>query len=286
MRSVKIFVVAGAASLLSSMAFAADMAIAPPPMSYAPPPSDFGGWYLRGDIGMTNQTLGGLHSNLIDADNQQFPGSLQNHGFGFDSSTSFDLGVGYQFNHWLRADITGEWRGKANLHGSQNFTAGSALGVAFAGAGADTYTGSKSEAVFMANAYVDLGTWWCVTPFIGAGIGTSYNRISGFQDTGAFVQGGLPINSVFYGDDAGKWNFAWAVYAGLSYQVTRNVSLELGYRYISLGNGTTGATRAFDGSVVADPFVLKNITSNDLRFGVRWNLDSPPAYVPPLITKG
>ena len=73
----------------------------------------------------------------------------------------------------------------------------------------------------MANAYVDLGTWWCVTPFIGAGIGTSYNRISGFQDTDAFVQGGAPINSVFYGDDAGKWNFAWAAYAGLSYQVTR-----------------------------------------------------------------
>ena len=25
----------------------------------------------------------------------------------------------------------------------------------------------------MANGYVDLGTWWCMTPFIGAGIGTS-----------------------------------------------------------------------------------------------------------------
>src|SRR3569832_839718 len=270
------------------MAFAADMAIAPPPMSYAPPPAaDFGGWYLRGDIGMTNQRLGSLHSNLIDIDNQNFPGSLHNHGFGFDSSTSFDIGVGYQFNHWLRADITGEWRGKANFHGSQNFAAGFVLGVVFGGAGADTYTGSKSEAVFMANAYVDLGTWWCVTPFIGAGIGTSYNRISGFQDTGAFVQGGAPINSVSYGDDAGKWNFAWAAYAGLSYQVTRNVSIELAYRYISLGSGTTGPTRAFDGSAVADPFVLKNITSNDLKIVVRWMLDTPaPAYAPPLVTKG
>jgi opacity protein-like surface antigen len=286
MRSVKIFVVAGAASLLSSMALAADMAIAPPPMPYAPPVADFGGWYLRGDIGMTNQSLGSLHSNLIDFDNQTYPGSLQNHGFGFDSSTSFDLGVGYQFNHWLRADITGEWRGKANLHGSQNFAAGSALGVAFGGVGADNYTGSKSEAVFMANAYVDLGTWWCVTPFIGAGIGTSYNRISSFTDTGIFMQGGVLKNSVFYGDDAGKWNFAWAAYAGLSYQVTQNVAIELAYRYISLGSGTTGATRSYDGLTVADPFVLKNITSNDLKIGVRWNLWSPPAYAPPLVTKG
>src|ERR1700688_4208721 len=61
MRSVMSLVAAGAASLLSSMAFAADMAIAPPPM-YAPPPvEDFGGWYLRGDIGFSNQKVNDLH---------------------------------------------------------------------------------------------------------------------------------------------------------------------------------------------------------------------------------
>src|SRR6202023_165411 len=63
MRSVMSLVAAGAASLLSSMAFAADMAIAPPPM-YAPPPvEDFGGWYLRGDIGMTNQRLNNIRKS-------------------------------------------------------------------------------------------------------------------------------------------------------------------------------------------------------------------------------
>ena len=59
MRSVKFLVAAGAASLLSSAAFAADMpSIMPPPPQpyYAPPAEDFGGWYLRGDIGMTNST--------------------------------------------------------------------------------------------------------------------------------------------------------------------------------------------------------------------------------------
>ena len=40
-----------------------------------------------------------------------------------------------------------------------------------AGVGADTYNGTKSEWVVLANAYVDLGTWWCMTPFIGAGVG-------------------------------------------------------------------------------------------------------------------
>src|SRR5215216_7950154 len=45
MRSVRSFIAAGAATLLSQAAFAADMAIMPPP-AYAPAPvvEDFGGW--------------------------------------------------------------------------------------------------------------------------------------------------------------------------------------------------------------------------------------------------
>ena len=66
MRSVKYLVAAGAASLLSSAALAADMPIMPPPPNIiAPPPvQDFGGWYLRGDIGMTN-TSGKLFSQCL-----------------------------------------------------------------------------------------------------------------------------------------------------------------------------------------------------------------------------
>ena len=40
------------------------MAIAPPP--YAPPVvEDFGGWYLRGDIGFSNQRVDRLN-NVLD----------------------------------------------------------------------------------------------------------------------------------------------------------------------------------------------------------------------------
>ena len=183
MRSVKFLIAAGAASLLSSAAFAADMPIMPPP--YVPPPvADFGGWYLRGDIGMTNQSLKDL--TLATA---PFPAGFQNTGFGFDSSTSYDLGVGYRFNNWFRADLTGEFRGRANFHGSQ-FSPAGVIAPGFAET--DNYSGSKSEWVAMANGYVDLGTWWCVTPFVGAGIGMSRNTISGFRDDGVIINGGPP----------------------------------------------------------------------------------------------
>ena len=118
MRSVKSLLAAGAATLISSMAFAADMPIAAPPPMYAPPapPADFGGWYLRGDIVMTNQSA----KRIDSATAQTFP--TQTVGLGFDSSPLFDLGVGYRFNNWFRTDVIGQYRGKANLHGSDNVT--------------------------------------------------------------------------------------------------------------------------------------------------------------------
>jgi opacity protein-like surface antigen len=276
MRSVKSFIAAGAVSLLSSAAFGADLPIATPPMYAPPPPAEFGGWYLRGDIGMTNQQMKSL--NNPDPNAVLFTSV----GMGFDSATLFDLGVGYQFNNWFRADVIGQWRGRANFHGSQ-FTdafAGSAL--------VDNYSGSKSEAVVMVNGYVDLGTWWCVTPFIGAGVGTSYNKISGFRDDGFGDSFGVARPSSFvYATDNGKWNFAWALHAGLGYHVTPNVALELGYSYMNLGDATTGANSNFAGTATSQfPWTMKDITSHDLKLGVRWYLDSPPVYAPPLVRKG
>src|SRR5882724_768683 len=134
MRSVKFLIAAGAASLLSSVAFAADMPsiMPPPPMAYAPPPAqDFGGWYLRGDIGFSNQSVS-------KRDYYSYPTllSLQQQS-SFDTGGIFDVGVGYQFNNWFRADVTGQYRGKSNFHGTDVFVFSNA-GVPTPGA--DTYT--------------------------------------------------------------------------------------------------------------------------------------------------
>jgi opacity protein-like surface antigen len=132
----------------------------------------------------------------------------------------------------------------------------------------------------LANAYVDLGTWWCITPFIGAGVGASRNTISNFQDINT-VNGG-----VAYAPNASKWNFAWAAHAGLAYKVNPSLTLELAYRYVDLGDGVTGALTDFTGFTRGRTMQFKDITSHDLKFGVRWDLSSPPVYAPPLVTKG
>ena len=179
MRSVKFLIAAGAATLMSSAALAADMAIAPPP-AYAPPVvEDFGGWYLRGDIGFSNQSVRGVSINDPVLNAGVVPGSLSQTS-AFDSAGIFDIGVGYRFNNWFRADVTSQYRGKSNFKAMDLFS--TPVGGGAVTPVVDSYSGSKSELLFLANAYVDLGTWWNVTPFIGAGIGTARVTISNFTD--------------------------------------------------------------------------------------------------------
>jgi opacity protein-like surface antigen len=276
MRSVKFFIAAGAASLMSSAAFAADMAIAPPP--YAPPVvEDFGGWYLRGDIGFSNQRVSRLN-NALDVNAAT---SVQN--LNFSTAGIFGLGAGYRFNNWFRMDITGEYRGNSTFFGTD--------AISFPGGfGTDTYHATKSEWVVLGNAYVDLGTWWCITPFIGAGVGGARVSINGFTDQGIVtpVPGpGPALASLAFGDNMSRWNFAWALHAGVAYRVTPNFTVELAYRYLDMGNGLTGDLRAFDGTNnINNPTTFRSITSHDLKIGVRWDLANPPVYQPPLIRKG
>jgi opacity protein-like surface antigen len=282
MRSVKSLIAAGAVSLMSTAAFAADMPIAAPPM-YGPPPVDFGGWYLRGDIGFSNQSV----SSVRNTNAALYTGLTSfSESTGFDTGGIFDLGAGYRFNSWFRADVTGQYRGNTNFHGLDliSYPNGGATGY-----GSDLYSGQKSEWLFLANGYVDLGTWWCLTPYIGAGIGAARVQIANFVDQGVaylYPPGSGVGPSLVSAATGSQWNFAWALHAGLAYQINPDVAIELGYHYVNLGNGTTGPDNAFDNSAGGHVFTFHDITSQDVTLGVRWNLDNPPPPMPPLVTKG
>jgi opacity protein-like surface antigen len=154
--------------------------------------------------------------------------------------------------------------------------------VSFNGAviGTDEYRASKSEWVVLANAYFDLGTWWCMTPFIGAGVGASRNTISNFVDINT------PNLGVAFTPNASKWDLAWALHAGVGYRVNPGLTLELAYHYMNLGDGVTGPLTNFFGFTRGRTIEFKDITSHDLTIGMRWELNSPPVYAPPLIRKG
>ena len=85
--------------------------------------------------------------------------------------------------------------------GTSDFCPNTAFGV---GSCFDNISGNLSSAVFLANAYVDLGTWWCLTPFIGAGVGTARNMLSGVQDQGIISSGFQGFG--YTNSNSAQWN--------------------------------------------------------------------------------
>ena len=274
MGSVKSLVLAGAAAfVMIPGAFAADFAPLAPPMMpprvQAPVEECCGGWYLRGDIGV------GVIRNVkwFDADNAAVGGSFVQQA---NADTTFiGVGVGYQWNNWLRVDATAEIRGATEFKAtdSQQF---------------NFFETKLTSLVFLANVYADLGTWWCLTPFIGAGIGTAGNKVTGLTDLGAFSSGA--VGGFGFADDATKWNLAWAIHAGVAYNVSNNLKLEFAYRFLHLGDALSGTLHCGNGCNSA-PVEIRNIESHDFKIGMRWLLNEPapapqPIYQPPVMRKG
>jgi len=272
MVSVKFAAVAGIATVFATVANAADMPeLLPPAMPFEQPAT---GWYLRGDIGFSNQSVRGVE--YVPGPGEAPLSAQRTVSSGFDTAGIFGLGFGYSFNSWLRADVTGEYRGNANFRAQNVLTS---AGNTYA----EQDFGSKSEWVVLANIYADLGTWWYVTPFVGVGVGGAYNRISNFQDMVLASTAGPIMANNFY-DTGDKWNFAWALHAGVAFKATPSLTLELAYRYIDLGDALSGAAGSWDGLGATGYQQFNHITSHDLKFGVRWMLE--PAFPPPLMRRG
>ncbi len=277
-----ILALVGATSLLSTASLAADL---PPPIYRAPIVVETGGWYLRGDVGVGVQDFRSFDHTQTNAA-FVWPASWQINQKDMKSATFVAFGLGYAWNNWLRFDVTGEYRTKVPLKVLGSYTEFCPGGTCF-----DLYDINHSAWVGLANAYIDLGTWWCVTPFIGAGAGGAYSTTWSATDIG-FITGPGTTGFGYASQNAySKWNFAWALHAGLAYTVNPNFKVELAYRYLNLGNVQTAIIDcAGTGCAGAGPrayYTLTNFDSHDFKIGVRWMLQQePPQPVFPLMRKG
>jgi opacity protein-like surface antigen len=273
MGSFKHYALAGILAVAASTtAHAADL-LPPPPMPYAPAVEVGGGWYLRGDIGVTNQDVDKLsfvpqgQATALGVGDESF----ETIHLDFDSSPLVGIGVGYQFNNWIRADLTGEYRSKATFHGLER-----SIDLS----GANDYSATKSEWVGLANVYFDLGTWHGLTPFIGGGVGFTHTMIDNFRDMGS-------PSALAFARDHSETDLAWALHAGVAYSVTPNFTVELAYRYLNLGDAKTGVLHRYDESGCGCLAVkFKDLESHDIKVGMRWMLgDVLSASTSPVVRK-
>ena len=311
---MRLFLSAAFASLaLATPAAAADLLGSAPPMSFpasqAPTAIETGSnWYVRGDIGIGFDQAPSIVLPTIPSVPPGYLGtgaSSSGSGAGFTG----DLGFGYRVSDYLRMDATWDyWTSPSRtrsfavicpygLDGVLNPTTGQPAGYLYdpTNTCAGTTSLSQHNNSFLANGYVDLGTYGGFTPYVGGGAGLN---MSFMQGSASFLEsanglgyaanltnpGGFPsvwVNSA--GQPivpqpnipftAQNWNrtinattyrFAWSLAAGVGFQITPSATLDLGYRYLNGGqssllvNPQTGLT------------VKQNNVSQQILVGVRY----------------
>ncbi|HYA81345.1 MAG TPA: hypothetical protein VED87_10480 [Methylocystis sp.] len=296
-----------AAALSGGAALAADMPFLPAPEP-APVnlPTEFGtGWYLRADVGYSNMQI-----PVIVAD---FASTL-----GHTGAVSGNLGMGFQVNSWFRTELAVDRTvfrpsgvgqivpcppGTVVAYPAGTFING--VNVAGQPAGylfdpSDTcspqITSSFNRTSPMFNAYFDMGNWWGLTPYVGAGLGFSYLQTHGSEQiiqnwngqpwAPNLGQNGVPLafvtaagapapmtwlpyawgvsNAVTSTIAKKSWKFSYNLMAGVSYDVTQNVKVDLHYRFLDAGSYT-----GLPGLVTGLSPVTKELTSQEVRLGVR-----------------
>lgn len=234
-----------------------------------PPPAPSGrAWYLRGTIGMKNPEPGSIWSEDYDDTFTVIHKDIK-------SSALFGFGIGVEHNRWLRFDLTGEYRGKQLFVAHDIYNDGVCGGDPGDFCGANDHTANLRSWMGLANAYVDLGTFRGLTPYVGGGVGFATITTMGYKDVNP-VSGGF----AFAEKDRTTTNFAWALYAGVAYDVTPQLTLDFGYRYSDLGSVKTGSMTDYLGADQGQGLEIRDITSHDLLFTARYRLDSPQPMYP------
>lgn len=245
-----VFVASGSVLALAGLmspALAADMPEYPIIETPEPLPLPAaGGWYLRGDIGY--KAYSDPNADFDETGYEPFWGES------LDDTAVIGAGVGYQFNSYLRMDATLDYEFKSTFEGNLNCRTpcvGGGAGFSQEAADIDAWSG-------LVNAYVDLGTWYGFTPYVGAGIGASYLTTSNVRTVSA-------PTAEYDGD--GTWNFAWALMAGTSFRMTENLLLDINYRYMNLGDAKSDTIPTF-----TSPLEYNDIEAHEVRVGLRYNL--------------
>lgn len=245
------------------------------PVAQAPIAYGDSGFYLRGDLGYSVTRV----SNILflpanGAGERTLSHSTQN---AFLAS----VGAGYQFNAMLRGDITLEHRTQSGFNFRDRTENAGAPALYYL----NDVKGKHGAHVALVNGYVNFASFNRFTPFLGLGLG-----IASVSTTNVTLAGTGPGNPASHGrgDDATKQNFAWALHAGLGYDMGSNWTLEASYRYLNMGSVKGGEMNCFVAltgtyTKCGQNTHSKGLSGHDFKVGLRYLFATPaplPAFTP------
>ena len=167
-----------------------------------------------------------------------------------DNGAVFDAGVGCAFGNGFRSDLVFSWRTAKDVHADPEPQ--------------DPVSGELSSHSLMANIYYDIPLGMGITPYIGAGLGVVYHNLGDLRWRD--VNGN---NWTIAGNE--EVNIAWSLMAGAAYQVTDRITLDVGYRYMDMGN-VSSQRYVLDGAGIRDAGVeFNDVTSHEIKAGLRVN---------------
>ena len=126
-----------------------------------------------------------------------------------------------------------------------------------------------SALLLLANAYVDIGTYHGITPYVGAGIGGAHVKWDTVHDP----------NSAETNPGSSNWRFAYALMAGASYCLTDKLILDAGYRFTHIQGGRMFE---FDTSS-AGPGFDHGINTHEVRGGLRYQFGGNNGCAAPVV---
>ena len=234
------------------------------------------GWYIRGDIGYNASVDSDAPTfRTLDFDN----GGYQTQTFDnsrFSNEPTFNIGAGYQFNDFFRADATLDYFTSTFKAKTEGINVNGVTGLTPCGRslnGANAFCSYRQQDMsalgLLANGYVDLGTYWGLTPYVGAGAGMSYVKWDSVDEQTVNGPAFSSSDLKHEGDDS--WRFTYALMAGLSYDVATNIKIDFGYRFSQIDGGDmfsfnqSETDRGAFGAKARD----QGLTRHEFRTGIR-----------------
>ena len=239
-------------------------------------PVEYGsGWYLRGDMGLSvMQSLSvefARNARSGDADGQ------------LDHGYSYGFGAGFIFNDKIRADVLYEYYSAREWDGSASGCGVDGTGTAYTGTCTSSDRGNFDAQTVTLNVYANLGSLNGFTPYVGAGVGLAHVNYSATRsslnctvDAGENCDlgthsGGSANPESFSGSQTfqggSSINMAYALTAGIDYQFSNTMTLDVGYRMTEILDGISLSASTGSGVVEFDGAQL-----HEIRAGIRYEL--------------